>query len=94
MALPDAPTAAESGLRGYESTNWYCLVGPANLPKPIVDRWQAALAAVLNHPEIKQSLLERGIDTSPSTPAEIAAYLRSETDKWAPMAKATGLQTN
>ena len=93
-ALPEVPTVAESGLRGYESTNWYCLLGPANLPKPVVDRWNAALVSALGQPEIRQALQERGIDASPSSPAELMAYLRSETDKWSPMAKAMGLQAN
>jgi tripartite-type tricarboxylate transporter receptor subunit TctC len=93
-ALPDVPTVAESGFPGYESTNWYCLVGPSNLPRPIVDRWHRETVAVLEQPAIRQALLERGIDPAPSTPAELARYLRSESEKWARMAKATGLQAN
>lgn len=93
-ALPDVPTVAESGLKGYESTNWYCLVGPPNLPKAIVDRWHKEFVAVLNHPDIKQTLLDRGIETATSTPAELAAYLKSETDKWSKVAKAAKLQAN
>jgi tripartite-type tricarboxylate transporter receptor subunit TctC len=64
------------------------------LPKPIIDRWHKEIVAVLNRPEVKQALVDRGIDATPSTPAELAAYLRSETDKWASVAKATGLQAN
>jgi tripartite-type tricarboxylate transporter receptor subunit TctC len=93
-ALPDVPTVAENGFPGYESTNWYCLVGPSNLPRPIVDRWHRETVAVLEQPAIRQALLERGIDPAPSTPAELARYLRSESEKWARMAKATGLQAN
>ena len=93
-ALPDVPTVAESGFPGYESTNWYCLVGPPNLPRPIVDRWNREVVAVLNEPAIRQALVDRGIDPAPSTPAELAAYLKSESDKWARVAKATGLQAN
>jgi tripartite-type tricarboxylate transporter receptor subunit TctC len=93
-ALPDVPTVAESGFPGYESTNWYCLVGPPGLPSSIVDRWHRETVAVLNQPAIKQALVERGIDAAPSTPAELTAYLKSESDKWARVAKATGLQAN
>jgi tripartite-type tricarboxylate transporter receptor subunit TctC len=93
-ALPDVPTVAESGFSGYESTNWYCLVGPPGLPGSIVDRWHRETVAVLNQPAIKQALVERGIDAAPSTPAELTAYLKSESDKWARVAKATGLQAN
>ena len=93
-ALPDVPTVAESGIAGYESTNWYCLVGPANLPRPIVDRWHREIVAVLDQPDIKQALLERGIDAAPSSPSELAAYLRSESVKWSRVAKAAGVQAN
>jgi tripartite-type tricarboxylate transporter receptor subunit TctC len=93
-ALPDVPTVAESGFPGFESTNWYCLVGPPNLPRPIVDRWNREVVAVLNEPAIRQALVDRGIDPAPSSPAELAAYLKSESDKWARVAKATGLQAH
>jgi tripartite-type tricarboxylate transporter receptor subunit TctC len=93
-ALPDVPTVAEAGLKGYESTNWYCLLGPANLPQPVVDRLHREMVAALAQPEIRQALSERGIDAAPSTPAELAAQLRSETAKWAPLTKSVGLQTN
>jgi tripartite-type tricarboxylate transporter receptor subunit TctC len=93
-ALPDVPTVAESGFPGFESTNWYCLVGPPNLPRPIVDRWNREVVAVLNEPAIRQALVDRGIDPAPSSPAELGAYLKSESDKWARVAKATGLQAH
>ncbi len=91
-ALPDVPTVAESGVRGYESTNWYCMLGPANLPKPIVDRWHKEMTATLNSPEIKQALFDRGIDAAPTSPAEFAAYLKSETAKWTKVVKASGIK--
>jgi tripartite-type tricarboxylate transporter receptor subunit TctC len=93
-ALPDVPTVAESGLRGYESSNWYGMVGPAGLPRPVVERWQAALAAVLGQPGVRQQLLDRGIDAAPSTGAELAAYMRSESEKWVPLARSLNLQPN
>jgi tripartite-type tricarboxylate transporter receptor subunit TctC len=93
-ALPDVPTVAEAGIPGYESTNWYCLLGPANLPQPVVDRLHREIVAVLAEPQIRQALGERGIDASPSTPAELAAQLRSEAAKWAPLTKSLGLQNN
>jgi tripartite-type tricarboxylate transporter receptor subunit TctC len=93
-ALPEVPTVAESALRGYESTNWYCLVGPPNLPKPVVDRWHQEMVAVLSQPDIRQTLLDRGIEPAPTTPAELTAYLKSETNKWTKVAKAAKLQAN
>jgi len=92
-ALPEVPTVGES-FPGFESTNWYCLVGPPNLPRAIVERWHREAVAVLGEPAIRQALVERGIDPSPSTPEELAAYVRSESEKWARVARATGLQAN
>jgi tripartite-type tricarboxylate transporter receptor subunit TctC len=93
-ALPDVPTVAESGWPRFESTTWFALMGPARLPQPIVERWHKEIAAVLALAEIKQGLLERGIDVFPGTPAELAYYLRTEIAKWAPVVKAAGLQAN
>jgi tripartite-type tricarboxylate transporter receptor subunit TctC len=91
-ALPEVPTVDESGVKGYESTNWYCMLGPANLPRPIVDRWHKEMTAVLNSPEIKQALYDRGIDAAATTPAEFTAYLKSETAKWTRVVKASNIK--
>ena len=91
-ALPDVPTVDESGVKGYESTNWYCILGPANLPRPIVERWHMEMTAALNSPEIKQALFDRGIDAAPTSPAEFTAYLKSETAKWTKVVKASGIK--
>ena len=91
-ALPDVPTVAESGWPQFESTSSYCLVGPAGLPRPIVERWHAEIAAALATPEIRNALLERGLEPAPAGPAEVAAYLKSETEKWAPLVRALKLE--
>jgi tripartite-type tricarboxylate transporter receptor subunit TctC len=91
-ALPDVPTVAESGVKGYESTNWYCMLGPANMPAPVVERWHKEMTAALNSPEIKQALFDRGIDSAPTTPAELTAYLKSETVKWTRVVKASNIK--
>jgi len=93
-ALPDVPTVAESGVKGYESTNWYCMLGPANLPRPIVERWHKEMTAALNSPEIMQALIDRGIDAAPTSPAEFTAYLKSETAKWTKVVKASGIKSD
>jgi tripartite-type tricarboxylate transporter receptor subunit TctC len=91
-ALPDVPTVDESGVKGYESTNWYCMLGPANLPAAIVERWHKEITAALTSPEIKQALFDRGIDATPTTPAELTAYLKTETAKWTRVVKASNIK--
>jgi tripartite-type tricarboxylate transporter receptor subunit TctC len=90
--LPDVPTVSESGVKGYESTNWYCMLGPPGMPKPIVGRWHKEMTAALNAPEIKQALYDRGIDAAPTSPAELTAYLKSETVKWTRVVKASNIK--
>ena len=92
-ALPDVPTVDESGIKGYESTNWYCMLGPASLPQPIVERWNKEMRAALNSPEVKQALFDRGIDPAPSSPAEFTTFLKDETEKWTKVIKISGLKS-
>jgi tripartite-type tricarboxylate transporter receptor subunit TctC len=87
--LPDVPTVAES-LPGYEVGNWYALLGPKGLPQPIVDRLATATRATLDDPEVRRHLAGHGVEPTPSTPAELARFIRDETAKWAPIIRASG----
>jgi tripartite-type tricarboxylate transporter receptor subunit TctC len=88
--VPDLPTVAETGLKGFEANNWYGLVVPAKTPRPIVDRLNKEFTAVLNMPEIREVLFKQGLDAAPSTPEAFGAYIKSETAKWAKVIKASG----
>jgi len=92
-ALPNVPTVAETtGLKGYEASNWYGMVAPADTPKPVIDRLHKDLTAVLNSPEVRDTLLSRGIETVVSTPEEFTAYIKSETTKWNKVIRAANLK--
>jgi tripartite-type tricarboxylate transporter receptor subunit TctC len=88
--VPDLPTVAEAGLRGFEANNWYGVVVPAKTPKPIIDRLHKEFVAVLNMPDIKDILFKQGLDAAPSTPEKFGAYIKAETAKWAKVIKASG----
>ena len=88
--LPDLPTIAESGLPGYEANNWYGILLPAKTPRAIVERLHRETVKVLTTPAIKELLFRQGLDASPSTPQEFAAYIKSEIAKWAKVVKASG----
>jgi tripartite-type tricarboxylate transporter receptor subunit TctC len=92
-ALPDVPTVAETGLKGYEATNWYGMVAPASTPRAIVERLHKATVSVLEMPDVKQALLDQGIEAAPNTPEQFAAYIKSETAKWTKVIKAAGMKT-
>jgi tripartite-type tricarboxylate transporter receptor subunit TctC len=87
--LPQVPTVAET-LPGYEGGNWYALVGPRGLPQPIVDRLATAMRQTLADAEVRRHLATHGVEPTPSTPEELARFIRDETAKWAPIIRASG----
>ena len=94
-ALPDVPTVAETpGLKGYEASNWYGMLAPADTPKPVIDRLHKDLAAVLQSSDVRNPLLARGIETMVSTPEEFTAYIKSESTKWDKVIRAANLKPN
>jgi tripartite-type tricarboxylate transporter receptor subunit TctC len=94
-ALPDVPTVAETpGFKGYEASNWYGMLAPADTPKPVIDKLNKDLAAVLKSPDVRDALLARGIDSASSTPEEFTAYIKSETVKWDKVIRAANLKPN
>lgn len=93
--VPDLPTVAEAGLKGFEANNWYGILVPAGTSRPIINRLNKEIVAVLNLPDIKDFLFKQGLDAAPSTPEDFGAYIRSEKAQWEKVIKAAGLyQTN
>jgi tripartite-type tricarboxylate transporter receptor subunit TctC len=80
--LPDVPTASESGLPGFESVLHYGVLAPAGTPRPIIDRLNAALRALVDTDQVKQRILAEGGDPMTSTPEEYARDIDSEETKW------------
>ena len=93
-AMPDLPTIAEAGVPGYEAGAWFGLLAPAGTPKPIVDKLNREITGILNTQEVRDGLLQRGAIASPSTPAELQAFVKSELDKWTPIIKAAGIKAD
>jgi tripartite-type tricarboxylate transporter receptor subunit TctC len=87
---PDVPTIAESGVPGFEVTAWGGIIGPANMPKDIVNRLNAEIRTALASPALRERFKALGADTAPSTPEEFLALSRSETVKWAKIVKFSG----
>jgi tripartite-type tricarboxylate transporter receptor subunit TctC len=91
-AVPDVPTAAESGLPGFEAVQYYGLAAPAGTPRPIVERLNKELRAILTTDEMKKRLIEDGADPTPSTPEEYAGNIAREEAKWAALVQKLGLK--
>ncbi|MGZ5031813.1 MAG: tripartite tricarboxylate transporter substrate binding protein [Usitatibacter sp.] len=90
--LPDLPTAAESGLPGYEAIGWFGLLAPAATPKAIVDRLSTDANKVLGEIEVKQKMLALGAEPSGDTPEQFARFIRDDQAKWSRLMKERGIK--
>jgi tripartite-type tricarboxylate transporter receptor subunit TctC len=91
--VPDIPTLAEAGLPGYEAVQWFGLLAPAKTPKEVIAALHEAAVQALQSPDIKARFLAEGAETTPSaSPQEFAAFISSETQKWAKVIKAAGIK--
>jgi len=91
-ALPDVPTAAESGLPGFEAVQYYGLSAPAGIPRPILGRLNKELRSMITSEEVTKRIVADGGDPMPSTPEEYAANIEREEGKWAALIKKLGLK--
>jgi tripartite-type tricarboxylate transporter receptor subunit TctC len=91
-AIPDVPTFDESGLRGYESTNWFGLLAPAKTPREIVFRLNGESSKVLASPDVRDRFINDGLEAKGGTPDSFGTFIRAEIEKYAKVVKATGLK--
>jgi tripartite-type tricarboxylate transporter receptor subunit TctC len=89
---PDLPTMQEVGVAGYDLTAWFAAFVPAGTPAPVVDRLNAALQTALADPAAIETLLGAGIEPVTSSPEELAAFVDSETAKWAKIVESAGIE--
>jgi tripartite-type tricarboxylate transporter receptor subunit TctC len=80
--LPNVPTLAELGYPNTQSDNWYALLAPANTPAAVIGKLNKAVADALAEPAIKDKLIASGAIPAANSPAEMAAYLKSELERW------------
>jgi tripartite-type tricarboxylate transporter receptor subunit TctC len=92
--LPGVPTVAASGIPGFEAWAWQGFTAPVGTPVDIIAKLHAGYVAVIKDPEIVAKLTGAGIDVLQSTPAEFAAYMRSETEKWEKVVKAANIHAD
>jgi len=91
-AMPDVPTLAEAGVKGYEATSWQGMLLPAGAPPAIVARLHKEADAALRSPEMRDRLLAEGSEAGGGSPQEFAQHIVSEIAKWAKVVKAAGLK--
>jgi tripartite-type tricarboxylate transporter receptor subunit TctC len=89
---PDIPTCVESGVPGLVAVNWWGVLLPAGTPKAIADKFHDDLVKVMQQPELKEKFASLGVDAVSGTPAELAAYMKSEKAKYAKLIKEAGIK--
>lgn len=93
-ALPDVPSIAEAGLAGYDVSSWAGVVGPAKMPRPIVDRLASEVRKILQAPDMRERLAAEGANPVGNSPEEFGKFLRVEVALWAKAVKAAGAQVD
>lgn len=93
-AVPEVPTAAESGMPWFKVDTWYGVLAPAGTPRDIINRLNAALVKTLNDPATRKLLAARGTEALTSTPEEFAQFIRSETERWGKVVRASGARAD
>ena len=91
---PELPTMAEAGLPGFDISTWFGLLAPAGTPQPIIAKWNAEVTNILNSPEMRERFTSQGAEPAPTTPAEFAAFIRSELSKYARIVKISGAKVD
>lgn len=90
--LPDVPTLGEAGFRNFDSMQWYGVVGPANMPAPIVQQLNESLATVLRAPDLADKLSAEALAPQPMSPEDFGRYIRDDVTKWSRLAKERGIE--
>ena len=91
-AFPDVPTMDEVGLKGFDSTAWYGLLGPAGLPPEVVARWTQALAKVANDKAVMEQINATGCDTAIEAPAKTVERIKADYVKWGRVVKEASIK--
>jgi tripartite-type tricarboxylate transporter receptor subunit TctC len=92
--LPDVPTVSEAGLPGFDVTSWYGMFAPAGLPKDLLMKLNADIAAVLATPDMEKRLAALGASPAPMSPEDFVKFVREEITKWANVVKESGAKVD
>ena len=92
-ATPELPTMQEAGVPGYEVAGWYGMLAPAGTPAPIVDKLNREIVRIVHLPDVTAKMAADGSEPVGSNPAEFAAHIQREVDKWRDLIHRTGIKT-
>ena len=89
--FPDVPTMAEAGFSGFDASIWFSIVGPAGLPKEVMDKLVPALTSVMKDPEVILAIKREGYDPMPMTPQQTAERIKSDFELWGKTVKSANI---
>jgi tripartite-type tricarboxylate transporter receptor subunit TctC len=92
--LPQLPTIAEAGVKGYEASTWYGLLAPAGTPQAVITRLHDEVVRALKTPDMREKFASQGFEPAGTTPAEFAAYIKSEIAKWGKVIHDAGIKAD
>ena len=88
---PELPPLAEVGLPGYDAASWHMIVAPGATPKPILNKLNAEMNAIVNDPAVGSEMTARGfVPTTGGSPEQLAAFVKSEIDRWGKVVQQAG----
>jgi tripartite-type tricarboxylate transporter receptor subunit TctC len=90
-ALPDVPTLDESGLKGFNMGTWFGVLAPAGTPDAVVNRLNTEIVKIINSPDFRKKMDDIGAVPIGDTPAQMAARIKEDTERFAPLVKAAGV---
>ena len=90
--LPEVPTFGEAGMKGVEGTAWFAVYAPAKTPDATVKQINAAINKALTSPELRERFGKLGLEPTGGSPADLAAAMKRDTERWAPIVKASGFR--
>ena len=91
-ALPEVPTAIESGVKGFQISIWYALFAPAGTPRAVISKLSQEVIRALESPDLRQRMIAIGVAPWPGSPEELANLLRTETARYATLIQSAGLR--
>jgi len=92
--LPNVPTVAESGYKGFEAVTWFGLLGPAHLPASVVTSANTELNKALNSPDLRKKLENQGMEVTPAPPELFGKLIRTDIVKWGRVVKESGAKVD
>jgi len=91
-AMPEVPTIAEAGVPGFEVSNWWGILAPAGTPQPVLERLYKEITAILDLPDTRKRFELEGAEVARTKPAQFAAFVTQETEKWTRVVKEAGIK--